>query len=176
MHWHHQPYQTQTLIPMYKHFKQALFRGFSTNNEEDRQSTHESLSQVILHENLESINELTKDTERLLDKAFPSLPAFNINAKLWCDSCATNSQCFVWKSCIPVEIFTKRWLSTDHIKVRKLLLASYYLSELMFPLLLLIRFQWRMFERSRRSTGKSVPAAGLTECLSWPCGRLLVCI
>ena len=67
---------------MYKHFKQALFRGFSTNNEEDQQSTHESLSQGILHENQGSINELARDTERLLDKVFPSLPAFNINAEL----------------------------------------------------------------------------------------------
>ena len=67
---------------MYKHLKQTLFRGFNTNNEEGRRSTHESLSQGILHENQESINELTRDIERLLDEAFPSLPAFNINVEL----------------------------------------------------------------------------------------------
>ena len=66
----------------YEHLKEALLSGLSPDTEEDRQSTSESLSRRKLCKNPESIDELARDLERLLDKVSPGLPAINRNAEL----------------------------------------------------------------------------------------------
>ena len=66
----------------YKHLKEALLSELSPDTEEDRQSARESLSRRKLRENQESVDELARDLERLLDKASPGLPAINRNAEL----------------------------------------------------------------------------------------------
>ena len=57
-----------TSTDTYEHLKEALLSGLSPDTEEDRQSAHESLSRRKLRENQESVDELARDLERLLDK------------------------------------------------------------------------------------------------------------
>ena len=49
---------------------------------EDRQSARDELSRRKLRESQESVDELARDLEKLLDKASPGLPAANRNAEL----------------------------------------------------------------------------------------------
>ena len=66
----------------YEHLKAALLRGLSPDTEEDRRSAREELSRRKLRENQESVDELARDIERLLDKACPGLPRDNRNSEL----------------------------------------------------------------------------------------------
>ena len=71
-----------TSTDTYEHLKAALMSGLSPDTEEDRQSARESLGRRKLRENQESVDELARDIEKLLDKASPGLPAVNRNAEL----------------------------------------------------------------------------------------------
>ena len=62
-------------IDSYDHLKTALLKWLSPDTEEDRLTAREQLSRRKLHEGRESIDELVRDLERLLDKASPGLPA-----------------------------------------------------------------------------------------------------
>jgi len=66
----------------YTHLKEALLSRLSPDTEEDRQSTRDELGQRKLHENQESIDELAKDLEKLLDVASAGLPEANRQAEL----------------------------------------------------------------------------------------------
>ena len=59
----------------YAHLKDALLRRLSPDTEEDRLAAREQLSQRKLREGRESIDEVARDIEKLLDKASPGLPA-----------------------------------------------------------------------------------------------------
>ena len=59
----------------YEHLKEALMNRLSPDTDEDRLSAREALSRRRLREDRESIDELARDLERLLDKASPGLPA-----------------------------------------------------------------------------------------------------
>jgi len=59
----------------YDHLKAALLKRLSPDTEEDRLTAHEQLFRRKLREGGESIDELARDLERLLDKASPGLPA-----------------------------------------------------------------------------------------------------
>ena len=61
----------------YGHLKASLLKGLSPDTEEDRTSAREELSRRKLRENQESVDELARDIERLLDKACPGLPNDN---------------------------------------------------------------------------------------------------
>ena len=58
----------------YAHLKQALLSRLSPDTDEDRLSAREALSQRCLQQDRESIDELARDLEGLLDKASPGLP------------------------------------------------------------------------------------------------------
>ena len=58
----------------YAHLKQALLSRLSPDTDEDRLSAREALSQRRLRQDRESIDELARDLEGLLDKASPGLP------------------------------------------------------------------------------------------------------
>ena len=66
----------------YGHLKAALLKGLSPDTEEDRTSAREELSRRKLRENQESVDELARDIERLLDKVCPGLPNDNRNSEL----------------------------------------------------------------------------------------------
>ena len=59
----------------YDHLKGALLRRLSPNTEEDRLAAREQLSRRKLQEGRESIDEVARDLEKLLDKSSPGLPA-----------------------------------------------------------------------------------------------------
>ena len=59
----------------YDHLKGALLRLFSPDTEEDRLAAREQLSRRKLQEGRESIDEVARDLEKLLDKSSPGLPA-----------------------------------------------------------------------------------------------------
>ena len=66
----------------YEHLKEALLSSLSPDTEEDRLSAREELSQRKLREGQESVDELARDIERLLDKASPGLPMANRDTEL----------------------------------------------------------------------------------------------
>ena len=59
----------------YAHLKTALLQRLSPDTEEDRLAARELLSKRKLQEGRESIDEVARDLEKLLDKASPGLPA-----------------------------------------------------------------------------------------------------
>ena len=66
----------------YANLKEALLTKLCPDSDEDRISAHEQLSQRRLHEERESVDELARDLERLLDKASLDLPAEVRNKEL----------------------------------------------------------------------------------------------
>ena len=58
----------------YDHLKKALLDGLSPDTEEDRLSARDTLSRSCLCEDIDSIDELARDIEKLLDKGSPGLP------------------------------------------------------------------------------------------------------
>ena len=58
----------------YTHLKEVLLKSLSPDTEEDRLSTQEELAHRHFREGQESIDELARDIEKLLDKASPGLP------------------------------------------------------------------------------------------------------
>lgn len=58
----------------YAHLKSALLRRLCPDTEEDRLAAREQLSKRKLREGRESIDEVARDLEKLLDKASPGLP------------------------------------------------------------------------------------------------------
>lgn len=69
-------------IDTYEHLKEALLRSLSPDTEEDRQTAHDELGCRKLREGQESVDELARDIEKLLDRASPGLPADSRNAEL----------------------------------------------------------------------------------------------
>ena len=65
----------ETETDIYEHLKAALWKRLSPDMEEDRLTAHEQLPVRKFREGGESIDELARDLERLLDKASPGLPA-----------------------------------------------------------------------------------------------------
>ena len=59
----------------YAHLKSALLQRLCPHSEEDRLAACEQLSKRKLQEGRESIDEVARDLEKLLDKALPGLPA-----------------------------------------------------------------------------------------------------
>ena len=59
----------------YAHLKTALLKRLSPDTEEDRLSAWEELAKRRLREEQESVDELARDLEKLLDRASPGLPA-----------------------------------------------------------------------------------------------------
>ena len=59
----------------YAHLKSALLQRLCPDTEEDRLAAREQLSKRKLQEGRESIDEVARDLEKLLDKACPGLPA-----------------------------------------------------------------------------------------------------
>ena len=59
----------------YAHLKSALLQRLCPDSEEDRLAAREQLSKRKLQEGRESIDEVARDLEKLLDKASPGLPA-----------------------------------------------------------------------------------------------------
>ena len=59
----------------YDHLKKSLLDGLSPDTEEDRLSARDTLSRSCLCEDRDSIDELARDIEKLLDKASPGLPS-----------------------------------------------------------------------------------------------------
>ena len=66
----------------YKHLKEALLGNLCPDTDEDRQTARDELGRRKLREGQESVDELARDIEKLLDKASPGLPAANRNAEL----------------------------------------------------------------------------------------------
>ena len=66
----------------YARLKEALLNRLSPDTEEDRQSARYELGRRKLRESQESINELARDIEKLLDTASPGLPEANRQAEL----------------------------------------------------------------------------------------------
>ena len=58
----------------YAHLKNALLQRLNPDTEEDRLAARELLSKRKLQEGRESIDEVARDLEKLLDKASPGLP------------------------------------------------------------------------------------------------------
>ena len=58
----------------YDHLKNALLQCLSPDTEEDRLATQEGLSRRKLQKGRESIDELARDLEKLLDKSSSGLP------------------------------------------------------------------------------------------------------
>ena len=58
----------------YEHLKTALLERLSLDTEEDRLSAREELARRRLREGQESVDELARDIEQLLDRASPGLP------------------------------------------------------------------------------------------------------
>ena len=58
----------------YDHLKDALLQRLSPDTEEDRLAARERLSRRKLQEGRESIDEVARDLEKLLDKSSPGLP------------------------------------------------------------------------------------------------------
>ena len=56
------------------YLKSALLNRLSPDTDEDRLNDRDTLSKRHLHQDRESIDELAKDIEKLLDNASPSLP------------------------------------------------------------------------------------------------------
>ena len=83
-----------TSTDTYKHLKGTLLIGFSLNTEEHRQSACESLSERKLRKSQESIDELARDIEKLLDKASPGLQVVNRNAE----------QCYYLLNALPEKV------------------------------------------------------------------------
>ena len=65
---------TEAQTDTYDHLKGALLSQLSPDTDEDRVCAREQLAQRKLHEDRESVDELARDLERLLDKASPGLP------------------------------------------------------------------------------------------------------
>ena len=59
----------------YTHLKEALLRSLNPDTEEDRLSAREELARRRFREGQESVDELARDIEKLLDKSSPGLPA-----------------------------------------------------------------------------------------------------
>lgn len=59
----------------YAHLKAALLSRLSPDTDEDRLSARDALARRRLREDRESVDELARDIEKLLDKASPGLPA-----------------------------------------------------------------------------------------------------
>ena len=59
----------------YDNLKKALLDRLSPDTDEDRLSARDALSRRHLREDRESIDELARDIEKMLDKASPGLPA-----------------------------------------------------------------------------------------------------
>ena len=59
----------------YDHLKAALLRRLSPDTEEDRLAAREQLSRRRFRTERESLDELARDLETLLDRASPNLPA-----------------------------------------------------------------------------------------------------
>ena len=59
----------------YEHLKASLLRRLSPDTEEDRLAARERLSVRKFRDGAESIDELARELERLLDRASPGLPA-----------------------------------------------------------------------------------------------------
>ena len=59
----------------YAHLKTALLKRLCPDTEEDRMSAREELARRRLREEQESVDELARDIEKLLDRASPGLPA-----------------------------------------------------------------------------------------------------
>ena len=66
---------TEEQTDTYPHTKEALLARLSPDTDEDRVCAREQLAQRKLHGDRESVDELARDLERLLDKASPGLPA-----------------------------------------------------------------------------------------------------
>ena len=58
----------------YDHLKKALLDRLNPDTDEDRMSARDALSRRRLREDRESVDELARDIEKLLDKASPGLP------------------------------------------------------------------------------------------------------
>ena len=65
---------TEEQTDTYAHLKEALLSRLSSDTDEDRVCAREQLAQRKLHGDRESVDELARDLERLLDKASPGLP------------------------------------------------------------------------------------------------------
>ena len=59
----------------YKKLKKAILERLHPDTDENRLAAREQLSQRRFHEGAESIDELARDLEKLLDQASPGLPA-----------------------------------------------------------------------------------------------------
>ena len=68
---------TEAQTDTYDHVKEALLSQLSPNTDEDRACAREQLAQRKLHEDRESVDELARDLERLLDKVFPQSETVN---------------------------------------------------------------------------------------------------
>jgi len=66
----------------YKKLKKAILERLNPDSDEHRLAAQEQLSQRRLHEGTESIDELARDSEKLLDQASPGLPAATREAEL----------------------------------------------------------------------------------------------
>ncbi len=62
-------------VGTYTRLKKELLARLSPDTEEDRLCAREQLSKRRLHEDRESVDELARDLEKLLDKAAPDLPS-----------------------------------------------------------------------------------------------------
>jgi len=67
---------------MYKHLKEVPLGNLCPDTEEDRQTAHDELDHRKLCECQESVDELTRDIEKLPEKASPGLPMAYRNAEL----------------------------------------------------------------------------------------------
>lgn len=65
----------EDVMDTYDHLKAALLKRLSPDTEEDRLAAREQLSRRKFRAERESIDELARDLEKLLDKASPNLPA-----------------------------------------------------------------------------------------------------
>ena len=73
---------TEEQTDTYAHLKEALFARLSPGTDEDRVCAREQLAQRKLCGNRESVDELARELERLLDKASPGLPVEIRNREL----------------------------------------------------------------------------------------------
>jgi len=71
-----------TSTDTYAHLKEALLSKLSPDTEEDRQCARDELGRRKLREGQESVDELAKDLEKLLDVASPGLPEANRQSEL----------------------------------------------------------------------------------------------
>ena len=93
----------------YDHLKKALLDRLNPDTDEDRLSARDALSRRRLREDRESVDELARDIEKLLDKASPGLPPDVRDTELR----------FHLSSALPTEAFTETGLPSDHLKGKR---------------------------------------------------------